>query len=590
LIVPPASYGKNALPQVEEDGSPGQGDVHRTDPCDHLPDQPGEAKGIDKKCPPLGSSGGVARGDFNGDGFGDLAIGIPFEDITTFFINPLTGRTTTTTHDNAGAVIVIYGSANGLTATGTAGIPTSQFWSQNSPGVEESAEAGDNFGWSLAAGDFDHDGHSDLAIGVPGEVIPPPPGDIIGSSGTGIVQVLYGTPNGLTADDDQLLGNRFTSATAVGRRFGDSLVWADFNGDTFGDLAVEVQPDNGDGAVIVFSGFDGGIGIRTVQQFVFPNTGLFTEVGPLVNLSLAAGKFNNDSFADLVVGAPFADVGTVQEAGRVHVLSGSASGLSQTGAQFFHQNTTGIPDIAEANDQFGAAVAAGDFNNDGRSDLAVGVPNESVGTTSAAGAVNVIYGSDSGLLPVGQAFPLVPSSQLWTQGNSAIPSEGGAEANDHFGAALASGDFNGDGPADLAIGVPDEDIGTVSNAGAVNVLYGTGTGLLTSSTPGPQIWHQNISGIEGTTGAGDRFGTTLTAWNFGKFSKTDLAIGVPGEDISGITDAGAVNVVYGLFLTQDVQLNPFVGLDATGDQLWHQDAPGVPDVAEQGDQFGRSLY
>src|SRR5438309_2035634 len=51
------------------------------DRCDHLPDPPGKAKGIDKKCPPSGgSSSGVAKGDFNGDGFADLAIGVPGED------------------------------------------------------------------------------------------------------------------------------------------------------------------------------------------------------------------------------------------------------------------------------------------------------------------------------------------------------------------------------------------------------------------------------------------------------------------------------------------------------------------------------
>src|ERR1041385_520346 len=69
----PRSY---AAPQ-ERGPNPGQGTVHRDDPCDQLPDPPGKALGIDKECPAGGSSSGVAKGDFNNDGFADLAIGEP---------------------------------------------------------------------------------------------------------------------------------------------------------------------------------------------------------------------------------------------------------------------------------------------------------------------------------------------------------------------------------------------------------------------------------------------------------------------------------------------------------------------------------
>ena len=70
------------------------------------------------------------RADFNGDGFADLAIGVPLED--------------TAGNTNDGGVNVIYGSAGGLTATG------SQFWNQDSSGIFGAAESGDEFGLSLA--------------------------------------------------------------------------------------------------------------------------------------------------------------------------------------------------------------------------------------------------------------------------------------------------------------------------------------------------------------------------------------------------------------------------------------------------------
>ena len=56
----------------------------------------------------------------------------------------------------------------------------------------------------------------------------------------------------------------------------------------------------------------------------------------------------------------------------------------------------------------------------------------------------------------------------------------------------------------------------------------------------------------------------------------DLALGVPGEDIRGLIDAGAVNVIYG----------SATGLTAIGNQLWHQDSTDIEDLAEDGDTFG----
>ena len=180
--------------------------------------------------------------------------------------------------------------------------------------------------------------------------------------------------------------------------------------------------------------------------------------------------FNGDGYSDLAIGVPIEDVGTFVDAGAVNVIYGSSDGLKATALsqgngradQIWTQAITGG---VEASDSFGSALATGDFNNDGFSDLAIGVPNEDVGTISDAGAVNVIYGSSGGLSPTAKP------SQIWTQNSPNI--EGNAELTDRFGSALATGDFNGDGFSDLAIGVPTESVGTIRAAGAVNIIYGS---------------------------------------------------------------------------------------------------------------------
>ena len=117
-------------------------------------------------------SGARFLADFDGNGFKDLAVGVPGEDLGSAL--------------DAGAVNVIYASANGLTGT------ASQLWTQNSPGIFDEAEQGDEFGESVAVADFDGDGFGDLAIGVPFE-----------DANAGAVHVLYGSPTGLTAAGSQ---------------------------------------------------------------------------------------------------------------------------------------------------------------------------------------------------------------------------------------------------------------------------------------------------------------------------------------------------------------------------------------------------
>ncbi len=127
--------------------------------------------------------------------------------------------------------------------------------------------------------------------------------------------------------------------------------------------------------------------------------------------------------------------------------------------------------------------------------------------------------------------------------------------------APPKGDFNGDGYVDRAVGVPLEDVGAASDAGVINVLYGSASGL---AAAGNQVFSQDdLRGHAGAVQAGDRLGSALTTGDFDHDGFTDLAVGVPAEDIGSAADAGTVEILYG----------SAAGL-APGAQHWNQDGTG----------------
>ncbi|MFI6434650.1 FG-GAP and VCBS repeat-containing protein [Streptomyces sp. NPDC050759] len=117
----------------------------------------------------------------------------------------------------------------------------------------------------------------------------------------------------------------------------------------------------------------------------------------------------------------------------------------------------------------------------------------------------------------------------------ALPTAAGAA-----GAAphQARDDFNGDGYADLAVAASDGTVAGKAKAGFVGVLYGSASGLKTSTK---QVFSQNSAGIPGTAEAGDRFGSALTTADLDRDGYTDLVVGVGGEN----GGAGLVQVVWG---------------------------------------------
>lgn len=218
------------------------------------------------------------------------------------------------------------------------------------------------------------------------------------------------------------------------------------------------------------------------------------------------------------------------------------------------------------------AVPRSDVNGDGIGDLVL-----------ATGA-RLTYLGDTALTPndLGGSVYVVPGGVPAAMVNQNSPGVGlGMTSTDKFGAALATGDFNGDGMADVAVGNPTETVGGLADAGVVTVLYGQRTAPYLRTIAGAlSTVNQDSAGLPGVVEAGDLFGGGLATGDFnGDFNGdgfADLAVGSPGEAIETKARAGAVWILYGRA----------AGLTGTGSVAFNQDDPDLAGAAEAGDLMG----
>ncbi len=415
---------------------------------------------------------------------------------------------------------------------------------------------GSNFGKSIAIIDINNDNIDDLIIGAPLNN-----SDDLGYSGSVIVN--------MSKDDEPMKVTLIIDGTSEGDMFG----WAvanvgDLNGDSIDDLAVGAPfADNGgedSGSVAIFyggSGFDG-----TPDIWIHGSS-----IGNQLGYSLGAGgRINVDEYDDLIVGAPFADPSGLEDAGLVRVFYGGASmdttpdktftgtvadarygwsvsgggsvdsdgsldmvvgapgyksGGSTTGAAYIIRNivktspTTTVVQGEKAGDMFGFSVCMiQDINNDAFDDIAIGAP----------------YGDDGGT-NAGSVYILLGDSRF--RGDVSMTIDG--SSGEGLGYSIASGDFRGDGYADLLVGAP------------FSKLASSGDGRAYAYFGAESLDSEEDIILDPSEGAGWFGCSVVVGGNILSDNAPDFAVGDPLYDSDiPVLNAGRVDVYAGIYIEE----------------------------------------
>ncbi len=460
-------------------------------------------------------AGSLASGDFNSDGKTDLVVG-------AYNYSSGTGRVYLyETRDNFAWQLQSQSSLSG-------GLRTNPSFSGQELKVTGELNQYSSFGYSLTSGDFNADGKIDLVVGAQDY-----------SSLAGRVYVFYndGSVPSAAASADIIIAGEANSY------FGWSLSSGDFNADSKTDLAVgATNYSTSTGRAYIFYNDDSIPTTAANADVIITGTTGSSHFG----ISLASGDFNADGKTDISVGADYASSGT----GKSYIFYNDGS-IPTTVA------TADVTITGEvSNDQFGHALTAGDFNADGKTDLAVGSPlypsnvgrayifyNDGSIPTTAATADVIISGEGSfgdcftsgdfnadgktdlavgasvysGYL--GRAYIFYNDGSIPTTAATADVIITGSVGNQSFASSLVAGDWNADGRADLASGAFDS---AGSNIGKVYIFYNDGSIPTTSATADVGI----------TGEAGSNMGSSLASGDFNADGKTDLAVGAYGYSSS----------------------------------------------------------
>lgn len=399
------------------------------------------------------------------------------------------------------------------------------------PGVAHAAG-----GRAAPAEDFNGDGYADLVTAAPGAAVS-------GKAQAGYVAVTYGSADGLDPAHKTLVSRSTSgvpgSATAK-QRFGDTFSKGDLDGDGYSDLVIG-SAQGAAGSVVLWgspSGLTGGTAIagygRTPQ----------------------VGDFDGDGKADLAL---FGDAEVegddpVQQSANLWKGPISRAGKPTARLDFLDRSQW----WGYNNDDDGCATD--DSCVDGPHSLSGPVTAEAVGDVNGDHRDDIAVWAYEGDGVWGNSVLLGGARGFKRSGTiGGIGSVGGA-------GATGIGDVDGDGYGDVVIG-------SGKGTSKVTVVYGSASG---PSSRRVKTFDQSLPGFPGTQEKGDHVGSCVSVADVTGDGRAEIALGIDGKDVGGLTDAGSFALLHGTAS----------GVTGEGSQVMHQNTSGVPGVAEANDKFG----
>ncbi|WP_413755825.1 FG-GAP-like repeat-containing protein [Streptomyces sp. MMBL 11-3] len=411
--------------------------------------------------------------------------------------------------------------AGGFGAMALTGAPA-----QAAPVTAGSADAQD---------DFNGDGYADLVVSAPNATIS-------GQAKAGYVAVTYGSATGVSPANKKLI-SRSTSgvpgSAVANERFGTGVSKGDLDGDGFSDLVISGGKA---GSVILWGSASGLTGGTALAGY---------------GASPQAGDFDGDGRTDLALFSARSVSGDDPSGAPAAVWKGP---VSRAGTP-----TATLPVLDKSlwwgysEDDESCATGGGCEN--GPSSITGPVVSGRVGDVNGDGRDDIVQLAYSGDGVWGNRLLLGGGSTGFTRGW--VPSD-----QTDSGTGTAVGDVDNDGYDDVVTG------GDGWNT-KVRIAFGSASGLSENDV---QSFDQDLPGFPGVEEEGDGLGTTVSVGDVTGDGFADIALGIPGEDFSGLTDAGSIALVPG----------SASGVTGAGTRTFHQNTAGVPGVAENGDAFGVS--